>query len=73
MNKVKLIGPFKQLVPMTGLALKGALTDDQLEVLEDVGIIIEGDTIKSIGKFAELKSAFSESEVHELKLSLIHI
>ncbi len=67
MNKVKLIGPFKQLVPMTGLALKGALTDDQLEVLEDVGIIIEGDTIKSIGKFAELKSAFSESEVHELK------
>lgn len=67
MNKVKLIGPFKQLVPMTGLALKGGLTDDQLEVLEDVGIIIEGETIKSIGKFAELKSAFSEGEVHELK------
>lgn len=67
MNKVKLIGPFKQLVPMTGLSLNGPLSDDQLEVLEDVGIIIKDNTIKSIGKFAELKSGFSEGEVHELK------
>ncbi len=64
---MKLIGPFKQLIPMTGLSLKGALSDDQLLVLHDVGILIEGENIKSIGKFDALKIAFREAELHELK------
>ncbi len=64
---MKLIGPFKQLIPMTGLSLKGALSDDQLLVLHDVGILIEGENIKSIGKFDALKIAFIEAELHELK------
>ena len=64
---MKLIGPFKQLIPMTGLSLKGALSDDQLLILNDVGILIDGENIKSIGEFDALKIAFSEAEVHELK------
>jgi imidazolonepropionase len=32
-----------------------------------VGILIEGDKIKTIGKFDELKSSFNGGEVHELK------
>ena len=64
---MKLIGPFKQLIPMTGLSLKGALSDDQLLILHDVGILIEGEKIKSIGEFDALKIAFSEAELHELK------
>lgn len=67
MSNLKLIGPFKQLLPMTGLSIKGAITDDNLLVLEDAGILIEGDKIKSIGKFDELKSAFTTAEIHELK------
>ena len=46
MNTYKLIGPFKQVLPMTGLPLNGALKDEQLNVLEGkVGILLQGETI----------------------------
>lgn len=64
---MKLIGPFKQLIPMTGLELKGAITDDKLLVIQDAGVLIKGSKIKSVGKFAELKSTFEKAELHELK------
>ncbi len=64
---MKLLGPFKQLLPMTGLALKGTLSDDRLIVLKDAGILILGDKIQSIGNFKELKNTFQEAEIHELK------
>ncbi|SIS81189.1 imidazolonepropionase [Zobellia uliginosa] len=52
---------------MTGLSIKGPLSDDDILVMEDVGILIEGTRIKSIGKFNELKIAYCKVEVHELK------
>lgn len=52
---------------MTGLNLKGAISDNELVVLEDAGILLEGEKIKSIGKFNELKISNAEAEVHELK------
>lgn len=54
MKKTKLIGPFKQLIPMTGLSLKGAISDNQLTVMEDVGILIENSIIKAIAIFTEM-------------------
>ncbi|MFT6795972.1 MAG: imidazolonepropionase [Maribacter sp.] len=67
MKNLKLIGPFKQLLPMTGLPLKGALSDEQLLVLEGVGIVIEGELIKEIGSFQKLKTKFNKVQIHELK------
>ncbi|MFH6602497.1 imidazolonepropionase [Maribacter algicola] len=67
MSDLKLIGPFKQLLPMTGLPLKGALSDDQLIVLKDAGILIADDKIHAIDNFDELKKAFHEAEIYELK------
>lgn len=52
---------------MNGLDLKGAISDDELIVLEDAGILIEGEKIKSVGKFNELKKVYPNAEVHELK------
>lgn len=49
-----LIGPFKQLLPMTGIPLKGAVTDDALTVIENAGVLLEGNTILSVGKFNEI-------------------
>ena len=55
MNQLKLIGPFKQLLTMSGLHLKGALKDEQMPVLEGgFGVLSEGETIKEIGLFANL-------------------
>ena len=49
-----LIGPITQLLPMTGLPLKGALKDSQLEVLKAQGILISEGLIKEIGPFKKL-------------------
>lgn len=52
---------------MTGLPLKGALIDAQLHILEDAGMIIEGEHIKEIGSFQELKLKFQSIEIQELQ------
>jgi imidazolonepropionase len=70
MNQLKLIGPFKQLVTMAGLPLKGALKDEQLPVLEgDFGVLCEGEIIKEIGLFANLfnRNKSKNLEVIELE------
>lgn len=67
MNNLKLIGPLKQLIPMTGLSLKGPISDSELVILEDVGILIENDKIKAIDSFEILCHNHRHAEVHQLK------
>jgi imidazolonepropionase len=52
---MKLIGPFKQLLTMSDLPLKGRLCDDQLEILEDAGVFVEEGIIQRIGSFSTLE------------------
>ena len=54
MNKYQLIGPFAQILPMTHLDLKGAISDEALLIIEDGGILIENDRIHALGKFTEM-------------------
>ncbi len=56
MSKPLLIGPFTQLLPMSGLPLKGALPDEQLVIIEQGGILISEGKIKALGIFEDLKS-----------------
>ncbi|NNK19460.1 MAG: amidohydrolase family protein, partial [Maribacter sp.] len=65
---MKLIGPFKQIVPMRGLALKGAISDNQLEIIKDGGILIENDKIRAIGNFPKMIAGAKGNaiEVHQL-------
>jgi len=67
MKQPQLIGPFKQVIPMTGLALKGAIPDGQLTVLEDGGILVEDGKIKKIANFFDLKESEKDITIHELK------
>ena len=50
----KLTGPFTQLLPLSGMALRGALNDDQLQVIPDGGIITEDGLILETGNFETL-------------------
>ncbi|HEY8920112.1 MAG TPA: imidazolonepropionase [Chitinophaga sp.] len=59
-----LIGPFSQILPMSGLPLKGPLQDEQLPLIEKGGILINGDTITAIGRFATLQQQYPQCEVH---------
>lgn len=64
MNKPLLIGPFTQLLPMTGLPLKGALKDEQLPIIENGGILVADGKILKVGVFDELKS--SDVDIHHI-------
>ncbi|ASW75793.1 imidazolonepropionase [Chryseobacterium piperi] len=51
---MKLIGPFKQIVTLSNLPLRGKLSDEQLEIIIDGGILINNNTIEKVGAFEEL-------------------
>ena len=51
---IKITGPFRQLLTMANLPMKGGLMDSQLEVVEDAGIVHQNGKILEIGNFKEL-------------------
>ena len=64
---MKLIGPFKQIVTLANLPLRGKLSDEQLEIVANGGILInEQNKIESVGNFEELKATFVPSEIEEI-------
>ena len=73
MKAQKLIGPFKQLVTMANLPLKGALSDDQLTVIEDAGILVENGTIKKIGQYKNLLSEVAKTKIELIELKGNHV
>lgn len=52
---MKLIGPFKQLLTMSGLPDKGKLADEQLEIIENAGILVDNGIIKEVGHYSFLE------------------
>ena len=63
----KLIGPFKQLLTMQHLPLKGALKDSELEIIADAGIFIQDGRISVVGDFQGLREALgNDIEIIEL-------
>jgi imidazolonepropionase len=67
MKKLKLIGPFAQVITLDKLPLKGALKDEQLEVISEAGILIEGDKFLQVDSWQKLKAAFPKAEIFELE------
>ncbi len=53
---MKLIGPFKQIVTLANLSLRGKLSDEHLEIITDGGILIDQDKIFKVGNFNILQS-----------------
>ena len=53
---MKLIGPFKQVVTLANIPLRGKLSDEQLEIISDGGILVSDNKIEKIGSFETLKS-----------------
>jgi imidazolonepropionase len=68
-----LIGPFRQLLPLSDLPLKGPLSDSQLQVIEEAGILLEGERIRAIGNYAQMRLRYPavSLEVYEQDLVLM--
>ncbi|WP_057937295.1 imidazolonepropionase [Algoriphagus resistens] len=73
MKNLKLIGPITQLLTLDKLPKKGALKDEQLEILEDAGILVEDEKILEVGSFHDLlkKAKSLNAETIELKGDLV--
>ena len=64
---MKLIGPFKQVVTLANLPLRGKLSDQQLEIIVDGGILIKNNEIQKIGNFETLKSQNQNVEIETIE------
>lgn len=64
---MKLIGPFKQVVTLANLPLRGKLSDEQLEIIPDGGILIDNNKIKKVGNFDALKSENQNTEIETVE------
>lgn len=60
---MKLIGPFKQVITLADLPLRGKLSDDQLEIIVDGGILVDDNKIQKVGNFEDLKSEDQNVEI----------
>ena len=63
-----LVGPFKQLLTMEDIPLKGALADHTLPVIEDGGIMLHRDRIYKVGSYVDLleEAEAKQAEIHVL-------
>jgi imidazolonepropionase len=62
----KLIGPFTQILPLTGLPLKGALKDEQLQVITDGGVLTEDGLILAVDDFGKLQKNYPSAQTEEI-------
>ena len=63
---MKLIGPFTQILTLSGLPAKGAITDDALQIIPQGGVLTDGGLIIDIGDFETLRKANREAEIEEI-------
>lgn len=62
----KLIGPFTQILPLTGLALKGALMDDDMHIIPQGGVLVENGLILAVDDFESLRKANPSAQIQEI-------
>ncbi|MEG0760930.1 imidazolonepropionase [Chryseobacterium piscicola] len=64
---MKLIGPFKQVITLANLPLRGKLSDEQIEIIVDGGILVNENKIQAIGNFETLKSENQHIEIETIE------
>ena len=64
-----LIGPIRKAVTMTNLPIKGALNDEQLEIIKEAGILIKNEVIHQIGSYWDMypEAQSIGAEMHTLQ------
>ena len=62
----KLTGPFTQILPLTGLSLKGPLKDSQLQVIKNGWILSNNGRIITIGTLERLRRDHPSAQIEEI-------
>jgi len=65
---MKLIGPFSQILTLANLPLKGRISDEQLEIVSNGGVLLNSEgNILEIAEFNKLKTKLPSIKVEEIK------
>ncbi|KQR93790.1 imidazolonepropionase [Chryseobacterium sp. Leaf180] len=64
---MKLIGPFKQIITLANLPLRGKLNDEQLEIIVDGGVLVDNGKISETGNFSFLKNKFPDADFEKVE------
>lgn len=64
---MKIIGPFKQIITLAGLPIKGALKDEQLEIVENAAIAVKDGKIEAIADLKELQNTYPNAAFEEIQ------
>lgn len=64
---MKIIGPFKQAVTLANLPLRGAIQDDQLEIVENAGIVTDKEKIIEVGNYDTLVGKYPAAVVEKVE------
>ena len=71
---MKLIGPFKQILTLNNLPLRGKISDSQLEIIENGGVLVKNNLIEAIGDFDVIANETKQSaeiiRLHEEQVCL---
>jgi imidazolonepropionase len=63
---MKLTGPFTQILTLAGLPLKGALRDDDLQIIPNGGVLVENRLIVAVDDFEKLRKANPTAQIEEI-------
>lgn len=63
----KLIGPLSQFVTMRHLSLRGAVSDEEMEILSDAGIFVEAGKITDLGNFEDLRKRHPQCKIEHIE------
>jgi len=65
---MKLIGPFSQILTLANLPLKGRISDEQLEIISNGGVLVNSEgNILEIAEFNKLKTKLPAIKVEEIE------
>lgn len=62
------IGPFRQLLPMNGIPLRGPLSDTSLSIINDAGVLVKNGKVVEVDRYASLVKLpeARDAEIHNL-------
>ncbi|MBA9076334.1 imidazolonepropionase [Rufibacter quisquiliarum] len=68
-----LIGPFAQIITMAGLPDQGPIADEQLQIVEQGGVLLKGEVIEAVGVYQDLlaQAQANQYQVQEITSPMV--
>lgn len=62
---IRIVGPFKQVIPLKEMNLKGSLADENLEIIADGGVALLDGKIMAADRFESLIKQYPNAQIEE--------